>query len=66
MTYTENGDRITLEMTRDDYEMLLMMAGFAAGASRERAHFYMWLKFVNRLNETNPNFMQYEIPEAFR
>lgn len=66
MTYSEQGDRISLEMTRDDFEEILMMTGFAAGAARDPTHFWMWMKLANRMNATNPRFVQYEIPKEFQ
>lgn len=66
MKYTENGDRITLEMSRDDFERLLMMTGFATGAAKGTREFYMWIKLVNDMNATNPHFTPYEIPAEFR
>lgn len=69
MTYTQQGDRVTLEMTRDDYERLLIIIGFACGAAmrdRDDVPLYSWLQFTNELNAGNPKFRQYEIPERFR
>lgn len=69
MTYTQQGDRVTLEMTRDDYERLLIMIGFACGAALrngDRSQLYRWLEFANDMNAGNPAFLPYEIPEEFR
>lgn len=82
MTYREVDDTVTLEMTRDDYEQLLHMLGFAlGGAFRGRDDgqffrqtirqlsepiFYRWVDFVNRLNTGNPRFQPYEIPEEYQ
>lgn len=63
--YSKTGDRVTLEMHRDDFERLLFLAGFAAGASKERSDFWGWIEFANRLNATNPGFQQYEIPSRY-
>ena len=66
MKYTEKGDRVTLEMTRDDFGRLLQMMGAAVGtASRNDPDLAAaWLEFVNRLNDGNPNFAPYEIPKG--
>jgi hypothetical protein len=68
MTYTQQGERVTLEMTRDDYDRLMIMLGYACGASRARSEislFWSWLRFTNELNNGNPNFTPYEIPPEF-
>jgi hypothetical protein len=70
MTYAENGDKVTLEMTRGDYGELIMLLGYKLGAVLGAPHgqteFWGFLDFVNRLNATNPHFTQYQIPEEFR
>jgi hypothetical protein len=67
MTYSEKGERVTLEMTQHDYEMLVMILGFATGKlePQQTATFWLWIQFVNELNRTNPHFSQYEIPEEY-
>lgn len=67
MTYSQMGDKVTLEMTLGDYTQLLMMLGFALGArdaQEDRGGFYRWLAFVNDLNTGNPNFVPYKIPDG--
>lgn len=68
MIYTEKGDSITIEMTRNDYEQLMLILGYACGAASAKnpAIFYTWLAFVNDLNATNPNFTPREIPAEGR
>jgi hypothetical protein len=68
MICTVKGDQITIEMTRHDCEMLLWVCGLAAGSVRPAAPAVFWriIEFANRLNEGNPNFTPYEIPEEFR
>lgn len=65
MTYTKDGEKVTIEMTHEDYETLLLMLGAATGAVHDEGSFYGFLKFVNELNRTNPRFTQYEIPAEF-
>jgi len=67
--YTENGDTVTLEMTRDDYDHLLLMLGAAAGrASQDRDKTTLWryLDFTNRLLAGSPRFRPYRIPDEFK
>jgi hypothetical protein len=68
MTYTENNGRVVLEMTRDDYDQLLVILGYASAASMSHGVsvvFYRVLRFINELNRTNPNFTQYAIPPEY-
>ena len=68
MTYTQEGERVTLEMTRDDFDTLILALGYAAGAAHANPDltlFWRWIAFANRLNATNPNFTPYEIPPEF-
>ena len=68
MTFKREGDRVTLEMSCEDYAMLTRMCGYAAGAvlkEGDKEQFWRQIRFVNDLNRTNPNFRPYEIPEEF-
>jgi hypothetical protein len=63
--YTEDGDRVTLEMSRDDFERLLFIMSSACGAALvqgDRKQFYSWLDFANKINTTNPRWTPFEIP----
>jgi hypothetical protein len=65
MTYTEEGDNVTLEMTRDDYARLLMIVGIATGSAFGQgttSHAWSIIRFINELNRTNPAFTPYKIP----
>ncbi|HEX4545731.1 MAG TPA: hypothetical protein VH110_05185 [Candidatus Acidoferrum sp.] len=68
ITYTETGGRVTVEMSRDDWEQLTRMLGYAAGAAQADNQWLFWqfIVFTNQLNRTNPHFRPYEIPEAYR
>lgn len=69
MKYIENGDTITLEMSFDDYSLLLIMLGAATGLAHQRGdevRFWRWIDFVNRMNAGNPNFTPYDIPDEYR
>jgi hypothetical protein len=61
MTYKSEDDRVTLEMSREDYGQLLLLLGMALGASGGGESFSRILMFVNELNRTNPNFTPYEV-----
>lgn len=63
MTYQADGETVTLTMSREDYNFLLMALGMATGiASRDQ----MWniVSLVNQMNVGNPDFTPYEIPET--
>lgn len=68
MTFTREGDKVTLEMTIDDWQFLLLMLGWAGGSvsKDEPKLFWRCIAFINELNRTNPRFVRYEIPEGFR
>jgi hypothetical protein len=69
VTYEEKPDAVVLTMSKDDFDRLLLMLGFAAGAAKaqgDNVRFYSWIEFVNELNRTNPRFIPYQIPEKFR
>jgi hypothetical protein len=68
MTFTREDDKVTLEMTVDQWENLLLLTGIALGAIQRSGNpklFYTWLKFINALNRTNPAFTPYEIPPEY-
>lgn len=64
--FSRRGDRVVLNMSRDDWDRLLMMMGFAMRVMLGRGDNPDGiLALVNRLNQGNPNFTPYEItPEA--
>jgi hypothetical protein len=45
MKFTENGDTVTLEMTRAEYAHLLVATGIAAGAASDKKAFWGWMEF---------------------
>lgn len=62
MGYKETDDVITLTMSREDYERLLMAIGIATGwQSREGQRIRDWLEFVNRINVGNLRFVPYSV-----
>jgi hypothetical protein len=72
VTYTQHGERVTLEITRDMYDQLLRLigAGMATMAGdllthASKAELYRLLEFTNELNNGNPNYTPYSIPPEF-
>ena len=59
MSYNEKDGMVTLTMTIQDYEYLLLLLGRAAGGDLEYLHEHLAL--VNRLNEGNPHFTPYQL-----
>jgi hypothetical protein len=69
MTYTERGDEVILQMTRDDYERLLFLLGISGGfIAREHGAqskpFRDYINFINGLNTGNPHFVPYRDLDA--
>ena len=51
-------------LSRHDYEILLIMLGFATGAAAERGETKLVLSFVrltNEINKNNPHWTNYEV-----
>lgn len=56
-------------MTRDDFDNLILMLGYATGAAsaqQDQTMFWNWLRFANELNNGNPHFRPYDIPPEFQ
>lgn len=67
MSVRREGDRMHIEVSLDDWDSILVTLGAALGVVfRDPSKFYIWLAVINRLNEGNPHFIPYEIPEEFR
>jgi hypothetical protein len=61
MPYSEENGQVVLRMSQEDYELLLMTLG--AGMGSRIFEPTRMLAFVNRLNEGNPNYTPYQVPE---
>lgn len=62
MGYSENNGNVVLEMTKEDYLSLLFCLGMATGkCSDNKPMMNSMVSLLNRLNQGNPNFSQYEI-----
>jgi hypothetical protein len=62
--YSRDGDVVTLRMTVDDWNSLLLaLGGMAGSAAREGLALSGWLAFANRLNVGNPTWTPYAVPE---
>lgn len=69
MQYTKEGKTVRLEMSADEYALMLLMTGYAAGAAMAQGEpnmFWRWIDLANRMNTGNPEFLPYEIPREFR
>ena len=67
--FTRAAGMVTLSMSEGEFQALLLVIGYAAGAAQskgDKAAFWKWIRLANQVNEGNPNFDQYEIPEEFR
>lgn len=64
MGYQENGDEVTLTMTRQDYMDLTLALGIATGwAMKEGKDITSLLELINRIHQGNPNWTPYETGE---
>jgi hypothetical protein len=59
--FSAEGDQITITMSRDDWNQLLVMLGAACAVAAEKPFFFDRVRLVNRLNEGNPDFIPYVI-----
>jgi hypothetical protein len=60
---------MTIELTDDEYDVLLMMSGYAAGAADQAGDQplkWVFVKLANRINKGDPNFRPYAVPEEFQ
>lgn len=65
---TDNGTRVelNLSLTRNEWDALILMAGMATGAAFKNCTAklaFSFLAIANKMNEGNPNWVPYEIPE---
>jgi len=54
-----------IEFSQHDYETLLLILGYAAGALQNQGQhglFYRVIELSNHINRDNPNWTQYELP----
>lgn len=57
---------MTIELTDDEFDTLLLMCGYAAGAASnhdDRRLANGFLRIANAINRNNPQWIPYEIPE---
>ena len=50
---SRRGDRVTLDMSHEDYDTLMLLLGYATGAAIERGELYAALQLVGRFWELN-------------
>lgn len=68
MSYREEHGQVILTMSREDYQMLLIVLGYAIGGAIKE----QWtpaeeiFELTNRINEGNPNFRPYELSSSPR
>ncbi len=64
MSYSEKDGNITLTMSMDNYQSILLALGIATGwASKEGLDIGPYLELINRINEGNQNFIPYQVKE---
>ena len=63
MSYSEENGQVVLRMSREDYQLVLMLLG--AGVAGECI--IKWDRacaLLNRLNEGNPNYTPYQVEQS--
>jgi len=65
MPYHQEGDQVTLTMTQDQYWNLLVLIGSGLAIMRRDGGpgFWSWIQLVNELNQGNPRWTPYAVPE---
>ena len=65
---TETGTEVVITLTEDQFGQLLVALGIAAGSqiAASRPLFFWLIRLANALNEGNPQWRPYEIPEEYR
>lgn len=67
MSYKREGDRVTIEISVEQYLSLMLVLGSATGALQRRAGWLgavdprAVLRLANAINEGNPNHRPYEV-----
>jgi hypothetical protein len=62
--FTRQNDRIIIDISEDEFDSLLIALGYAIGArSTHEPLPYGWLRLANSINEGNPNWTPYKLPE---
>lgn len=65
--FTRENGKVQITLSGEEYNSLLLMTGYAAGAAESGGHEGIrnsWLKLANAINEGNPDWTPYEIPVA--
>jgi len=67
MSWKREGDTVTLTMSVDDWEGVLLMMGIAIGAAlrqRDKGIAHSLCRITNRVSDGNPDFTPYNTPEG--
>ena len=62
-------ERVELDLSRDDFELLLQAMGFAAGAAKKAGNrdlFKSMLRLANDVNAGNPRWTPYDVETGER
>ena len=58
MSYSEQDGQVTLTMSQEDYEKVMIRLGMAAAEAESLAEEFA---LVNRLNQGNPNYTPHQV-----
>lgn len=62
---TRNGDRVLIDISDTDFMTLMLTLGYAAGSALEldRSWMLVIVRLLNSINEGNPNYRPYKLPD---
>jgi hypothetical protein len=62
MSYQERDGEVILTMSREDYQMLLLVLGYATGGAIQQrwTSAQRMFELTNRLNQGNPHYVPYQ------
>jgi hypothetical protein len=63
--YQREDDTVTLTMTVEEYQTLLIGLGYTLVIARGKDPdlYVRWIKLVNSINDGNPKWTPYEVPK---
>ena len=65
MSYSESNGQVTLTMSREDYDFLVLNLAMASGRYLHGAgDIKAMMAFLKRLNDGNPNYTPYRIGDS--
>jgi hypothetical protein len=61
--FTKTSEGVRVDLTRDEFDKLLVALGIATGALSRIGDTIWLVKLINAVNDGNPDFVPYEVNE---